>query len=169
MAPKKKSGKKAADDWEDELGETPDPIAQATLDAKAADAAADAHADEAESGGGGLLAALRKNKDKRKKKGKVVDDEVDFVQGEDPPAAEVVLEDKAPEEANLEDEDLFANAGGKKGKGGKKDVKATAAVAGAGDDDEDGEGGMKSKKEKEKEKREREKARKKEQVCGKDR
>ena len=162
MAPKKKGGKKAADDWEDELGEVPDPIAQATQDAKDAEAAADGE----ESGGGGLMAALRKNKDKRKKKGKV-DDNFDFVEGEDPPPVEVVLEDKKPEEANIEDEDVFANAGAKKGKGGKKDVKAapTATPAAGGDDDEDGEGGgMKSKKEKEKEKREREKARKKEQV-----
>jgi len=43
MAPKKKAGKKQADDWDADMGETVDPIAQATADAKkdADEAAAD--------------------------------------------------------------------------------------------------------------------------------
>ena len=37
MAPKTKKGKKAQDDWEEELGEIADPIAQAEATAKAQD------------------------------------------------------------------------------------------------------------------------------------
>ena len=161
MAPKKKGGKKQNEDWENDLGETPDPIAQATEDANGVDG--DGAADGEAPPVSGLMAALRKNKAKRAKKGKL---DNDFVEGEDPsaldsPAPETVdLNGKAPEEANIEDEDVFANTG-KKGKGGKKQADKPAAVD--ADEDEDG-GGMKSKKEKEKEKREREKARKKEQV-----
>jgi translation initiation factor 5B len=157
MAPKKKGGKKQADDWEAELGETPD---AAPEPASTEDANAD---DEQEMGGGGLLAALKKNKNKRAKKGKAVDD---FVEGEDPPTADGAVEDlnlngKAPEEANLDEEDVFAGAA-KKGKPGKKGQEKLAeeSVDGGKDD----EGGLKSKKEKEKEKKERERQRKKEQV-----
>ncbi|RMD40930.1 hypothetical protein DV735_g4189, partial [Chaetothyriales sp. CBS 134920] len=137
MAPKKKGGKKAADDWENELGETVDPIAKATEDAKNAEAAQDAAAaapDGEEGEVGGLLAALRKNKNKRAKKGKI---DNDFVEGEDPaqtdsPAAPepVDLSAKAAEEATLDDQD-FAGPG-KKGKGGKKPAEKPAAE----DDDE---------------------------------
>ena len=74
MAPKKKGGKKQADDWENDLGETPDPIAAATEQAKATEAENDdgqhAEVNGEELGGGGLLAALKKNKAKRAKKGK---------------------------------------------------------------------------------------------------
>ena len=164
MAPKKKGGKKQADDWEADLGETIDPIAKATEDAKKAEAEQDA-ADEMS--GGGLLAALRKNKDKRAKKGKPVIN--DFVEGEDPdsvaptpPATD--LEAKAPAEATFDGDDgddVFAGPA-KKGKGGKKQPDPTPV------DDQDGDeadgGGVKSKKEKEREKKEREKQRKKEQV-----
>ena len=65
MAPKKKGGKKQADDWEDDLGEVPDPIAQATEDARAQKDAVEGTADangEVDGMGGGLMAALRKNK-----------------------------------------------------------------------------------------------------------
>jgi translation initiation factor 5B len=167
MAPKKKGGKKPADDWENDLGETPDPIAAATEQAKATEAERnEGQHDEVngeELGGGGLLAALKKNKAKRAKKGKPVED---FVEGEDPTApepapAEVDLAAKAPEEATLDDEDVFAGPS-KKGKGGKKQPEK-AAPADADSDREDG-GGLKSKKEKEREKKEREKQRKKEQV-----
>ena len=168
MAPKKTGGKKQADDWENEMGEVPDPVALPTQDAKDQDeTAVDAVETNGEGDGmgGGLLAALRKNKDKRKKKGKV---DNDFVEGEDPNGvstpAEPALDEKAPEEANLEDEDVFASTTGKKGKGGKKDEKPAATSAPAEDDGDDGEGGVKSKKEKEREKKEREKQRKKEQV-----
>jgi translation initiation factor 5B len=167
MAPKKKGGKKQADDWENDLGETPDPIAAATEQANAAEAEHDegqhATVDSEELGGGGLLAALKKNKAKRAKKGKPIED---FVEGEDPTApepapAEVDLTAKAPEEATPNDEDVFAGLS-KKGKGGKKQPEKPASVE-ADSEREDG-GGLKSKKEKEKEKKEREKQRKKEQV-----
>jgi translation initiation factor 5B len=168
MAPKKKGGKKQADDWENELGETVDPIAQATADAKKEeDENAAADGDMNGSAPGGLLAALRKNKDKRAKKGKPVND---FVEGEDaseaaptPPVDD--LESKAPVEGTFDDEedDVFAG-NAKKGKGGKKQQGKAAADEDDKDDEEGDGGGVKSKKEKEKEKREREKQRKKEQV-----
>ena len=58
MAPKAKKGKKANDDWDDGLGETVDPIAQAEQDAKAAEAAAGD--EEEEAGGGGVSAWPRR-------------------------------------------------------------------------------------------------------------
>ena len=157
MAPKKKDGKKEDDDWEAELGETPD----AAPEAKTTE---DVNGDgEADMGGGGLLATLKKNKNKRAKKGKPVDD---FVEGEDPPAVDGAeeaanLNGKVPEEANLEEDDVFAGTA-KKNKAGKKAPEKAAEDLADGSKDE--EGGMKSKKEKEKEKKEREKQRKKEQV-----
>ncbi len=168
MAPKKKGGKKQADDWENELGETIDPIAQATEDAKKAEA--DEDAAEEVNGGGGLMAALRKSKDKRVKKGK--QNVNDFVDGEDAPGtaeaeAVVDLAAKAPAEGTFDDnndDDVFAGNASKKGKGGKKQPdKEEPPAADAEDEDEDG-GGVKSKKEKERDKKEREKQRKKEQV-----
>ena len=165
MPPKKKSNKKGGEDWEAELGETPDPIAAATQAAKdedpAPDAPADGDADE-DGGGGGLLAALRKNRTKKAKKGKPVQE--DFVEGEDPPGATngttPATDGKAAEEADADDVFGAAPAKGKGGKG----KQAQAKVEPAADGDEDGEGGLKSKKEKEREKKEREKQRKKEQV-----
>lgn len=167
MAPKKKGGKKQADEWEADLGETIDPVAQATADAKTAEAEQDAAEEQMNGGGGGgLLAALRKNKDKRAKKGKPVIN--DFVDGEDPNGAvpspsATDLDAKAPAEATFADDgddDVFAG-NAKKGKGGKKQQETPAA-----EDEEDAEEGgvVKSKKEKEREKKEREKQRKKEQV-----
>lgn len=164
MAPKGKKGKKGGDDWDDGLGESADPIAQAEQEAKAAD-----NAEEEEAGGGGLMAMLKKNREKRKKKGKAVDN--DFLEGEDPTAdgadddAPVVdLAAKAPEEATIEDE--FEDPGkGKKGKA-KQGGKKAPAVEAAGDGAEDGDDGrVKTKAEKEKEKKEREKQRKKEQAA----
>lgn len=176
MPPKKKGNKKANDDWEAELGESVDPIAAATQAAKDAETAQDVEeAQENQNddfgGGGGLLAALKKNKSKKQKKGKVVDE--DYLNGEDPPAADDVsqlevldhvddLAAKAPQEATSED--LFTTQSTKlkvgKGKQGKVEE------APKGDEDESGEEGgtVKSKKEKEKEKKDREKQRKKEQV-----
>ncbi len=171
MAPKKKGNKKGNDDWEAELGETPDPIAAATEEAKAAEAAQDEEQDDVGGGGGGLMAALKKNKANKKKKGKVVEE--DFVEGEDPPTANGLnghaepdgiqeMADNAPIEATTDD--LFSaqttNTKGGKGKQGKKDE----ALKEDGDGSDGEGGGLKSKKEKEKEKREREKQRKKEQV-----
>lgn len=175
MPPKGKKGKKGGnDDWGEGLGEVADPIAQAEADAKAAEAAQDAEEEDGAGGGGGLMAALKKNKEKRRKKGKAVDN--DFIEGEDPTAGDagtpaepaVDLSAKAPEEATMDDEDLFDQpAKGKKGKSGgkaqpaKKDAEQEEA-------DEDGEaGGVKTKAQKEKEKKEREKQRKKEQAAAK--
>nr|POE67126.1 eukaryotic translation initiation factor 5b [Quercus suber] len=178
MAPKGKKGKKGGDDWDEGLGEVADPIAQAEQAAKDADA----QDDDAEQdnggggGGGGLMAALKKNKEKRKKKGKAVDN--DFLEGEDPtqengtpmePEPVVDLAAKAPEEATMDDEDVFGQpVKGKKGsKGGKQQAKKAADAVPEEDGDEDGEdagdasGRVKTKAEKEKEKKEREKQRKK--------
>ena len=170
MAPKGKKGKKGADDWDEGLGETVDPIAQAEDEAKAAEAAQDE-----EEGGGGLMAILKKNKEKRKKKGKAIEN--DFVEGEDPtqdgvstpaeadPAMD--LSAKAPEEATMDDGDVFAQpTKGKKG-GKQQPAKKAAAPEAAGDEDEDAGGKVKTKAEKEKEKKEREKQRKKEQAASK--
>jgi translation initiation factor 5B len=160
MAPKKKGAKKAQDDWENDQGEVADPIAEATNNAKAAEAAEDAAGDD--DMGGGLLAALRKNRAKKVKKGKHVED---FVEGEDPTADNdapaLDLAAKAPQEATMDDEDVFGQP-----------VKKGRAVKGKGKPDEEPEddeerhadGRVKTKKEKEKEKKEREKQRKKEQV-----
>ncbi|GME23851.1 Eukaryotic translation initiation factor 5B [Neofusicoccum parvum] len=173
MPPKKKGGKKAQqDDWEAELGETIDPIAAATEAAKQEEAAQDAAADgdETGGGGGGLLAALRKNKGKRVKKGKVND----FVEGEDaagsgtqtPQEPEADLAAKAPEEANMDDDDLFGQPV-KKGKGGKAQQQQQKQEEKADGSDDEAGGRVKSKKEKEREKKEREKQRKKENAAKK--
>ena len=171
MAPKKKGNKKGNDDWEAELGESVDPIAAATQNAKDVEETQDNQNNDDLGSGGGLLAALKKNKSKKQKKGKIVNE--DYLDGELPQPANGEnelggadgtdhLTTKAPEEAKTED--LFA-AQVTKGKGGKG---KQGKVEEAPKDDEDGsgeEGGtLKSKKEKEKEKREREKQRKKEQV-----
>ncbi|KAF2401862.1 hypothetical protein EJ06DRAFT_508077 [Trichodelitschia bisporula] len=170
MAPKKKGNKKAQDDWEADLGETVDPIAAATQQAKADDEAQDAEEGTAMSGG--LLAALKKNRGRKAKKGKVVED---FVEGEDPAAdgeavaspAPVDLSAKAPEEATFDD-DVFAQPT-KKGKGGKPAPAAKVAQPEKDEEEEEltADGRVKTKKEKEKEKKEREKQRKKEQAAKK--
>lgn len=157
MAPKKKGGKKQEDDWEAELGETLEAAPEANP-------TEDVNGDgEADMGGGGLLAALKKNKNKRAKKGKPVDD---FVEGEDPPAAETAVEEpnlngKTPAMSKVDEDDIFAGTT-KKSKFGKKAPEKEAGEPADGGKDEEGD--MKSKKEKEKEKKEREKQRKKEQV-----
>jgi translation initiation factor 5B len=152
MPPKKKNNKKAADDWEAELGETTH-VANATTDTKDEPAEADA---EEEFPAGGLMAMMRKRQ--KKKKGKQADE--DFVEGEEPPAEEVPdLAEKAPVEASIEDEFALPD---KKGKGKSK----TADPAKQEDeDDERGEDGkVLTKAQKEKLKKEREKQRKKENV-----
>jgi len=169
MAPKKKGGKKAQDDWEADLGEAVDPIAQAAEAAKEEEAANEAN-EQAMSGG--LLATLKKNRGKKAKKGKVVED---FVEGEDPAIASAdgdaaatsaaELATKAPQEATFDDgeEDIYSGpikkANGNKGGKQEKDDEPK-------DDDEerDASGRVMTKKEKEKAKKEREKQRKKEQV-----
>jgi translation initiation factor 5B len=160
MAPKKKGGKKAQDDWENDLGETVDPVAEATKQAKAEEASGDAAGDD--DMGGGILAALRKNRAKKAKKGKHIED---FVEGEDPTLdnaapAPLDLAAKAPEEATMDDEDVFGQPD-KKGKGAKGKGKTDDALE---DVEFHADGRVKTKKEKEKEKKEREKQRKKEQV-----
>ena len=172
MAPKKKGNKKGNDDWEAELGETPDPIAAAAQEAKETETSQQTQEDGDEGGGGGLLAALKRNKTKKQKKGKHVEE--DYLEGEDPPATNGVnghteldgiqdLTTKAPEEANADDlfDTQVTKVKGGKGKHGRaaEEAKEDEAL-----DGEEG-GGLKSKKEKEKEKKEREKQRKKEQVC----
>lgn len=163
MAPKGKKGKKGGDDWDEGLGESADPIAQAEQAAKAAD-----NAEEEEGGGGGLMAMLKKNREKRKKKGKAVDN--DFLDGEDPtedganvstPAVDLAA--KAPEEASIEDE--FDDPKAKKGKGkqgGKKTPAAEPAGSGADDGDEVR---VKTKAEKEKERKKKLEQKKKEQAA----
>lgn len=170
MAPKGKKGKKGGDDWDEGLGETVDPIAQASETAKAEEAAQDAAEEEASGGGGGLMAALKKNKDKRKKRGKAVEEEEDGPAADADGAEEQAgadLASKAPEEATMDDEDSFAApAKGGKGKGGKKGGKQQQQATQEAEDDEEG-GGMKTKAQKEKERKEREKQRKKEQAAQK--
>ncbi|KAL8688964.1 MAG: hypothetical protein Q9224_004757 [Gallowayella concinna] len=176
MAPKKKTTKKGADDWEADLGESVDPIAAATEEAKQEDDAHHAAEADAAGGGGGLLAALKKNKKQKQKKGKPVQE--DYLEGEDAPAADGdtadgevngidILAAKAPAEANA-DELFDAPPTAKQQKGGKAKSGKSEAVPKDEDEDSGGEGGgLKSKKEKEKEKKEREKQRKKEQAAKK--
>ena len=173
MAPKKKGNKNAQDDWEAELGETIDPAQQQQQNNSGGEGPADdADADGAidggsgGGGGGGLLATLKKDRSKKVKKGKPVMDFVD--DGEDGLATqqngEVDLAAKAPEEAQMDDEDVFAGtAPVKKAKGGAKGGEKPATET--DQLQEGGEGRIKTKKEKEKEKKEREKQRRKEEVC----
>ena len=186
MPPKRKSNRKN-DDWDAGLGEDVDPIGAATKEAKDDEAAVDAAAQDHEStGSGGLLAALKKNRGKKAKKGKVVEEipkgedveptleDVNGVNGDTAPPP-VDLDSKAPQEASMEDEVLFGEAGGKKGKAGKggakpgKQQQQLQSTKNEDDEEEedDGSGKVKTKKEKEKEKREREKQRKKEQASKK--
>ena len=68
MPPKKKGNKKAADDWEAELGES---IAPTNGDADTADAGEPAEANEDEEAPvGGLMAMMKKNREKRREGGK---------------------------------------------------------------------------------------------------
>ena len=168
MAPKKKQGK-PDDDWENELGEDPSQEPPSTnRDGPPGelngDSVAQQDQEQSESGGndgagGGLLAALQKNKNRRAKKGKPVQE---FTEGEDPPGLTGLnINGNAPQEANLEEDELFSGTA-QKGKTEKAGSEKTAGDLDAGK--EDGGGGLKSKKEKEKEKKEREKQRKKEQV-----
>jgi translation initiation factor 5B len=153
MPPKKKNNKKAADDWEAELGETPAPVAAATPETKDEPAEADA---EEEFPAGGLMAMMRKRQ--KKKKGKQADE--DFVDGEDPPAENVPdLAEKAPVEASIEDEFALPD---KKGKG--KNKPAETAKEDDEDDERGADGKVLTKAQKEKLKKEREKQRKKENV-----
>ncbi|KAI1800506.1 hypothetical protein F4811DRAFT_566865 [Daldinia bambusicola] len=163
MPPKKKGNKKAADDWEAELGES---IAPANGDGTPpADENPEENNEDGDAPVGGLMAMMKKNREKRKKKGL----SEDFVDGGDASTTEPTpdVAAKAPEEATMEDEFALPE---KKGKGGKqnKQPAAKAAAAAAADGEETGEGGrILTKAEKEKLKKEREKQRKKEQAAKK--
>ena len=158
MAPKKKNNKKAADDWEAELGETP--TTAAAPETKDEPAEADG---EEEFPAGGLMAMMRKRQ--KKKKSKQADE--DFVEGEDPPAEDLPdLAEKAPVEASIEDEFAIPD---KKGKGKGKAPSASAEPAKPAkeeeeDDQRGADGKVLTKAQKEKLKKEREKQRKKENV-----
>jgi translation initiation factor 5B len=155
MAPKKKGAKKAADDWEDDIGETIDPVAQAVERANGEQGANGASDDD--EGGGGLLAALRKNRARKVKKGKAVEDVVGDDDPEDANGDAIPdLALKAPQEVTMDDEDVF----GQPIKKGKKEKGSEPQE----DDDIDASGKVKTKAQKEREKKEREKQRKKEQV-----
>jgi translation initiation factor 5B len=164
MAPKKKAGKKAQDDWEADLGE--DQIAQAET---AANGDEPANEDKGESMGGGLLATIKKNRGKKAKKGKPVED---FVEGEDPTldgadtTTQPDLTAKAPREATFDDDEEDIYSGPIKKANNSKGGQADKVEEPKDDDEErDASGRVMTKKEKEKAKKEREKQRKKEQVC----
>ncbi|KAF2799842.1 hypothetical protein K505DRAFT_293872 [Melanomma pulvis-pyrius CBS 109.77] len=153
MAPKKKGNKKADDNWEAELGE---PIAPPEV---ATEAKAEEATPEEDAPVNDLMAAIQRRKKKKNKGG---DQDQDFVQGEDPIAdgASGGLESKAPEEANFDEDDVFA------GNFNKKKGKAPVPAAEKKDDEvkdaDDGAPKVKTKAEKEREKKEKEKQRKKE-------
>lgn len=109
MAPKKGKKKQQDDDWENEIGET----ITTENDALAQEAKAAEEAGGEEEVGGGLMAALQRRGKKKNKKGANTE-----VEGEDPPAADGdAFADKAPQEANFDDdEDVFAGNYGKKNK-----------------------------------------------------
>lgn len=164
MAPKKKGGKKAQDDWEAEAAE--DPVAQAEREAKEDED--DGEAKESQLGGG-LLATIKKNRGKKAKKGKPIDD---FVEGEDPTidgadaTPETDLSAKAPKEATFDDDEEDIYSGPIKKANNAKGAKSDKVEEPKDDDEErDASGRVMTKKEKEKAKKEREKQRKKEQVC----
>jgi len=157
MAPKKKGNKKN-DDWEADLGETPESAATTTESPEApTDAAAENEANpDDEFPAGGLMAMMRKKQKKNKK-----NTPNDFLEGEDGGEQEGqqvdALAGKQAVEASIDDEFALPE---KKGKGGKKDVKEEEEA-----DDDTGAGGkILTKAEKEKAKKEREKQRKKENV-----
>ncbi|KAI1817495.1 hypothetical protein GGS20DRAFT_11675 [Poronia punctata] len=164
MAPKKKGGKQAADDWEADLGET---IAPANGDAAPADAPADGAGDEEQEGDapvGGLMAMMKKNREKRKKKGL----SENFHDGESAePTTPEPTGFQAPQEANVEDEFALPEKKGKGGKQNKNQPAAKAQAAAPNPDDVDSSGRVLTKAEKEKLKKEREKQRKKEQAAKK--
>lgn len=164
MAPKKKGNKKAQDDWEAELGETIPPVDAQPEAPKEPSAPAQDGEDDF---GGGLLASIQRRGKKSKKNKQPMND---FVEGEDPTAdgakGDVAsdLDSKAPQEANLEEDDFYS-APAKKGKGQTTKQEMAVPMDDEPVDEEEAGGRIKTKKEKEKEKKEREKQRKKEQVC----
>lgn len=154
MPPKKKTNKKAADDWEAELGDPAPHVEDATPNAGT-------EAGEDDFPTGGLMAAMKKNRNKKKAKGKSADDFGDANGGETP-ADEVSTFDpsiKAPDEATMDDEFSLPNTKAK-----AKSAEKSAPAEDEGDEERGADGRVMTKKEKEKAKKEREKQRKKEQV-----
>jgi hypothetical protein len=157
MAPKKKGNKKAQDDWEADLGESVVPQNDGVDGAASPTEEAAAPPEEAL---GGLMASLQRRNKKKKK-----NQQQDWIEGEDPLAdgddqrqAPVDLASKAPEEANFEDDDVFAGNYKTKGKAAAEKKEAAA------EEKKDEGPRVKTKAEKEKEKKEKEKQRKKELV-----
>ncbi|KAJ4289157.1 eukaryotic translation initiation factor 5B [Kalmusia sp. IMI 367209] len=155
MPPKKKGNKKAQDDWEADLGESIAPQDGAE------EPKAEEPATEDDVAASGLMAALQRRGKKKSKKGA----QQDFVEGEDP-AADGANEDiaaKAPEEANFDEDDVFAgNFKPKKEKKEEEEKKKEEAPKPVDDAPR-----VKTKAEKEKEKKEKEKQRKKEMAAKK--
>ncbi|KAF2193314.1 hypothetical protein K469DRAFT_620049 [Zopfia rhizophila CBS 207.26] len=154
MPPKKKTTQKANDDWEADLGESIAPQDPAA----ALETKADEPAPEDDAFGGGLMAAIQR---RGKKKNKKAADQ--GLEGEDPTADGTAggLESKAPEEANFDEDDVFAgNANKKKGKAAAPKEEPTEEKA-------DDAPRVKTKAEKEKEKKEKEKQRKKDMAAKK--
>lgn len=152
MPPKKKGNKKAQDDWEADLGESIVPQNGAEEPSPEEPVAED------DAAGGGLMAALAKRGKKKGKKNQQQDWETEL--GEDPTAAAAAndsLAAKAPEEANFDEDDVFA--GNYKPKKEKKEEKKEEPKEAVDDAPR-----VKTKAEKEKEKKEKEKQRKKEMV-----
>lgn len=157
MPPKKKANKKANDDWEADLGDTVNPVATAPKEEEPK-----VEVPDDDPFGGGLMASIQRRGKKAKK-----NQQQDFVQGEDPtadgpnghgePAADLVA--KAPQEATMDDEDIFS-APVKKGKG--KPAKLEKAEEPQEPEEDEAGGKVKTKAQKEKEKKEKEKQRKKE-------
>ncbi|KFY90134.1 hypothetical protein V500_05272 [Pseudogymnoascus sp. VKM F-4518 (FW-2643)] len=157
MPPKKKTNKKAGDDWEAELGDPAPHVEDATPNAGT-------EAGEDEFPAGGLMAAMKKNRNKKKAKGKPADDFGDANGGETPADEGSTFDPstKAPDEATMDDEFSLPNEKAK-AKGAEK----SAPAEDDGDDERGADGRVMTKKEKEKAKKEREKQRKKEQAAKK--
>lgn len=149
MAPKKKTNKKADEDWEPAAAEVP----VVPADENVAESTATEANPEDEFPSGGLMAMMRK-KQKKGKKGAPTEQGVD----DDAEDAEASLAGKAPVEASLEDEFALPE---------KKNKSKSAVQSKEEDIDEDEQGAdgkMLTKAQKEKLKKEREKQRKKENV-----
>lgn len=157
MPPKKKGNKKAQDNWEDDLGESivPQDAAPAEPAAESAEPA------EEEAPVSGLMAALAKRGKKGKKGKKGAQEDWEAELGESPAAGDDPFAGKAPEEANFDEDDVFAGNFKPKKEPKEEKVEAKAPVV-------DDAPRVKTKAEKEKEKKEKEKQRKKEMVCWKD-
>lgn len=160
MPPKKKGNKKAQDNWEDDLGESIVPQDAAPAEPTAEAPAAEEPAAEEEAPVSGLMAALAKRGKKKGKKGGQQDWEAELGESPAASATDDPFAGKAPEEANFDDDDVFA--GNFKPKKDQKDEKKGEEEKAAVADDAPR---VKTKAEKEKEKKEKEKQRKKEMVC----